>query len=192
MSKILLSILTPSIPSRVESHLQPLVRALDRQIGDRPVEHLVLIDNKRRSIGEKRNALVRLAAGRYTAFVDDDESVEDDYVDELLTAIKEHPHADCVVFDEIATIDGGEPGVVRCSVDYENTEFRPGVGATRKPWHWCAYAAHIAKSCVFSDCNYGEDAHWVQQAWPMVRHEVRIDKVLRRYDYRSDVTEAFP
>ena len=55
--EILLSILIPSIPSRFEM-VRALVEKLELQIGDLPVEILVFLDNKRRSIGMKRDALV--------------------------------------------------------------------------------------------------------------------------------------
>src|SRR5689334_10344559 len=53
----LLSILTPAVPARLRQ-LEWLMAKIDRQIGDKPVEHLILIDNKRRTVGEKRDALL--------------------------------------------------------------------------------------------------------------------------------------
>jgi hypothetical protein len=76
---IQLSILTPAVPSRI-FQLQKLCFELEGQIKGLPVEHLALLDNKRRTVGEKRDALLRAARGRYVAFVDDDDDVSDDYV----------------------------------------------------------------------------------------------------------------
>jgi len=78
-----LSILIPSIPSR-EDRLNRIYAKLLDQVGERDVEILVFIDNKKRSIGLKRDALVQMSIGDYVAFVDDDDDVSDDYIDEML------------------------------------------------------------------------------------------------------------
>ena len=76
-----LSILIPSIPSRIQDRMIPLYHKLQEQIRklDNPkdVELLCVIDNKRRSIGYKRESLVYIARGNYLAFVDDDDDNED-------------------------------------------------------------------------------------------------------------------
>ena len=82
---MILSILTPTIPGR-EKQLQALQQKIEGQIGGQPVEHLILSDNRKRSIGAKRQALVNIARGQYIAFVDDDDDIADSYVAELVTA----------------------------------------------------------------------------------------------------------
>jgi hypothetical protein len=57
-----LSILIPSVPSRRKFFLDRLLDDLEKQIGDRnDVEILVLYDNKKRSLGQKRSDLLNLA-----------------------------------------------------------------------------------------------------------------------------------
>ena len=53
------------------------------------VELLVLIDNKKRTLGAKRNEMIGLAKGEYVVFIDDDDLVSEDYVESILEAIKE-------------------------------------------------------------------------------------------------------
>jgi glycosyltransferase involved in cell wall biosynthesis len=65
-------------------HLKTLSQAFEHQIGEFPVEHLILMDNKRRTVGEKRDALLRAAKGNYVAFVDDDDFISPDYVSLIL------------------------------------------------------------------------------------------------------------
>ena len=48
------------------------------------VEILSLIDNKSYTVSEKRNILINLSHGDYVCFVDDDDMVEDNYIQELL------------------------------------------------------------------------------------------------------------
>jgi len=85
---LLLSILTPAVPSRLGA-LDALCSELAAQIGELPVEHLVLLDNKRRTVGEKRDSLLRIARGDFVAFVDDDDKVSGDYVQAILDRSEE-------------------------------------------------------------------------------------------------------
>ena len=75
----ILSILIPSITQRITTHLLPLVTELERQISqlENPddVELVVFMDNKRRSIGHKRQGVLDLAKGLFIAYVDDDDKV---------------------------------------------------------------------------------------------------------------------
>lgn len=183
-----LSILIPSIPSRF-TKTTALITRLQEQVGDRAVEILCLCDNKTRSIGLKREALVQSARGMYLAFVDDDDEVMDDYVAELYAATFAEPAPDVIVFDQLVTINQLPPVIVRHGIEFENTEVGLD-GATRKPWHVMAYARRIAQASHFPDASYAEDKQWVDQAWPQVRVQHRINKVLHHYRYSDAVTEA--
>jgi len=72
-----LSILTPTIPSRKEQ-LSKLSEKIAKQSNDLAVEHLSFADNRTRTIGAKRQALLDIARGEYIAFVDDDVDIEPD------------------------------------------------------------------------------------------------------------------
>jgi glycosyltransferase involved in cell wall biosynthesis len=124
--KPLLSILTPGVPSRWPQ-IEALHAELARQIGDLPVEHLILVDNKRRTVGEKRDALLRAAGGAYVAFCDDDDAVTPDYVAALLAAIRQGP--DVVTFRQLAVVNGAS-GDIEFRLGNPNEGFKPG-GVTR-------------------------------------------------------------
>ena len=83
----LLSILISAIPSRWEM-ARKLFEGLTR-VADQRVEVLLLFDNKRRSVGEKRQALLDIARGEYVTFIDDDDLVAPGYVSEILSVITE-------------------------------------------------------------------------------------------------------
>ena len=100
---IQLSILTPTIPSRKEQ-LSKLTEKIAKQIGDLPVEHLVFSDNRTRTIGAKRQALLDIARGEYIAFVDDDDDIKPDYVAEILSAIQQGP--DVITFEQDSYYNG--------------------------------------------------------------------------------------
>lgn len=181
-----LSILTPSIPSRAD-RLAKLCDAISEQIGDLPVEHLVLIDNKRRTIGEKRDNLLRIANGEYIAFVDDDDAILTGYVRELLYSIENRP--DVITFEQNAYFDG-----VKFRVDFRhgqpNNELLPDVLNTRAAWHVCAWKRSIALRSRFPWIQYGEDWAWAEPLNALELKEEHISKVLHEYHFRAEVTEA--
>jgi hypothetical protein len=195
MKKIIFSILIPSIPSRVEKYLIPLLAKLQKQIGERKdVEILTFLDNKKRSVGQKRDNLVQLANGQYLAFVDDDDDVSDDYVEEICQTIYGNEKTDVIVFDQIASINGLE-FKVSFGIEYENeqaqlNEFGKYDDIKRKPFHICVWRSEIAVKYKFPDCSYGEDWFWAKQVHADIKTQHRIDKVLHYYRYNDVITEA--
>lgn len=181
-----LSILTPTIPSR-EKQVKALSEKLAKQIGDLPVEHLVLCDNRKRSIGEKRQSLVDIANGEYIAFCDDDDDVSDDYVSELLKAIE--TKADVITFNQKAVYNKLE-SEVHFGIKNQDGQFNPGGITLRGPWHVCAWNRQKVKGCVFGFSNYGEDLVWSHQARKRIKTGHHINKVLHTYIHDAATTAA--
>jgi glycosyltransferase involved in cell wall biosynthesis len=181
-----LSILTPTIPNR-ESQLKALSEKLAKQIGDLPVEHLILSDNRKRSIGEKRQSLVDIANGEYIAFCDDDDDVSDNYVSELLKAIE--TKADVITFNQKA-IYNGLKSEVHFGIKNQDGQFNPGGITLRGPWHVCAWNRQKVKGCVFGFSNYGEDLVWSHQARKRIKTGHHINKVLHTYIHDAATTAA--
>lgn len=189
------SILIPTIPNRLNKQFQQVLQVATDQVGDKNVEILALLDNKKRSIGLKRDALVQSARGDYLAFLDDDDHIEPNYVEEIYNCIETNPDADVIVFNQQSTINGGNPFVVKFGIEYENEEAgydEAGVwkDITRKPFHICVWKTTLAQSERFPDASYGEDWHWAKRLIPKVAKQVRIDKVLHHYRFDDKVTEA--
>lgn len=197
MSKqeILFSICIPSIPTRLD-RLCRLLNKLLGQAEDYPeVEVLSWIDNCKRSIGRKRDDLIRMAAGKYLTVTDDDDDVTDDYVETIVTTLRENPDTDLVVFNQQATIDG-EVLHVTFDLGYANEQPQHPDGTWKKsikrgPWYCCVWRTEVACKGRFPDISYGEDWEWSQQVIPHVKKHVRIPKVLHYYQWSSDVTEAY-
>lgn len=192
-----LSICTPSIPSRLAQHLLPLIHKIDRQIGNLPVEHLVLFDNKRRTIGGKRQALLDIARGEYIAFVDDDDDVADDYVKRLLDGIEDSVKlsvdgmpADVITFKQYVFINKVGPFPLTFKRGHKHNEEPNLNGFTRPPWHPCAWRSEIAKACRYSDKMYGEDWDWAEQANRLATTSHHIERFLCTYQFNETVTEA--
>lgn len=192
----LLSILTPAVPKRFQQ-LEALCSELQKQIGDRAVEHLILMDNKRRTVGEKRDALLRAAHGAYVAYVDDDDWISPDYVTELLLAIESKP--DVVTFQQEASVNGfrnliefklGNPNEPFKSIDACLDKGQMPV-TKRNAWHICAWRRMLAMCSHFPASNYGEDWAYAAPlcAIPNLK-EVHIPKVLHFYNHSAETTEA--
>lgn len=184
---MILSILTPAVPSRMQQ-LEKLCAELSRQIGSLPVEHLTLLDNKRRTVGEKRDALLRAARGQYVAFVDDDDAVRPDYIAKLLAATKTNP--DVITFNQHCVVNGSV-STVEFRLGNPNDAFLPGGITRRNAWHICAWRRALAICSHFPASNYGEDWAFAE---PLCRmggmREVHLDFTLHEYHHSSQTTQA--
>lgn len=188
----ILSILIPSIPSRRE-----MAAALYDKLADEvamhkltDVEILMLVDNKQRSIGLKRQALVDVALGDYLCFVDDDDDVEPGYVYPIWVAANYRPAPDVIVFDSLCSIDQNPPVLVSHSIENTNEQYSPA-GFKRAPWHIHAWRKELAKAAKFPDLNYGEDWPWCEQMLKSVTSERRaIGRPLYHYRFNHQITEA--
>ena len=192
MKPPLLSILTPACWERVQQG-QDLHRHLMQSKDSRFIEHLVLYDNRARSIGLKRQALLNAARGQYIAFVDDDDCVSADYVVSLISAITNHPEAHVITFKQ-AAIYNGKPFEVTfqhgAADQHLILDGPDDQQLIRGPWHVCAWRRERIAHCQFLDCNYGEDAAWVKQARLHVTTTHHIDRVLHAYRHDARTTLA--
>lgn len=186
-----LSILIPSIPSRIDK-LTTLISKLESLIGDKPVEILAFTDNKKRSIGCKRQALVDIAKGDYLAFLDDDDDLLPEYIDEVLKASESSP--DVITFKQWCVVDGNDFIVDFDLRHTENEECKIVEGKyidiKRKPFHVCFWKREIAQSERFPDVGYGEDWNWIEKIIDKATVQYKINKVLHKYVFDSSITEA--
>lgn len=193
---ILLSILTASIPERADK-LEMLTEKITAQIGDLPVEHLVFLDNRKRTIGAKRDALLRIARGTFIAYVDDDDTVSPDYVASLVDATKhailptEYPNdqVDVITFAQFARVDEASAKIV-FGLRQENQPFIPDTEVLRAAWHVCAWRRSVAILSHFPESNYGEDWAFAAQLNRIARASIHLDKVLHYYRFNSATTAA--
>ena len=187
MTDTLLSVLIPSITTRTK-RLGKLLRKLDAQAEGQPIEVLCYVDNKVRSIGHKRNDLVRDAQGRFIAFVDDDDDVPDHYVSTALQYIRAGMDTDVFAIRQECYYNGEGPFFVEFGTDYANDEMHrnsDGRWANLKRYisHICIWRSELAKSVPFPDKSYFEDAEWAAEAAKRIQHEVRITEVMYVYEY---------
>lgn len=184
-----LSILIPTIESRKDK-FKAISEELSRQIYKRYDNEAIVIyhlDNKEKSVGQKRNELIAKANSDYVVFVDDDDRVAPDYVKTLLEAIESN--ADVITFKVEVSIDGGSPKLCYYSKDYEEDKNLESY-YERIPNHIMCIKRDIAKVVKFPDINKGEDSIWAKKLHPLLETEHKIDKILYYYDYNSNTTET--
>jgi len=136
------------------------------------VEIVVMTDNRCRSIGLKRQALLDVARGEYVCYVDDDDDVADVHVQSLYEAVNQF-RADVFVFPTLCISD--QYGTIRVdhSVGFENEDVQVE-GFRRKPWWMHPICRELAVSSVFTDSNWGEDADWLGPLWKKMLVEFEV------------------
>jgi glycosyltransferase involved in cell wall biosynthesis len=189
---VLFSVLILSIPSRLEKYLIPQYQKLLKQAEGKPqVEILCLIDNKSMTIGEKRQALLDMARGKWIGFLDDDDDVSDTYIDSLISAMEKTP-SDVITFDQHCSVNGKE-FTVNFKMTNPHQPYIPGAGTLhllRPPYHMCFWHRDIAKKARFEPSSYGEDLAWCMKMYPNVKSETHIPKILHFYKYSDSTSES--
>ncbi len=204
-----LSIVIASIPSRREK-AWTLLDELEKQINIRltnpeEVEVLMFVDNKRRSIGKKREGCVKLSNGYYTAILDDDDLPLPEYVYLIHKAVSESFQnildgqsqflTDVITFKSKVTNKFGSY-IVDMDITNPNNE-ESGLDecgrqkdVKRKAWHLCAWKTELAQSVPFADVGYGEDWHWAKQLNALAKTQIKIDEVIHHYIEDPEISEA--
>lgn len=201
MSSPLLSILTPAIWSRAYA-AEALCLEIKEQCDDLDtdrVEHITLFDNRRRSVGLKRQACLDIALGEYIAFVDDDDAIRPDYIAKILSAI-EVTRAHVITFDQHAIVND-EHAIINFDLTNPDEPFTgiPSLPSSptlpivrRNAWHVCVWKRALIADCLFPDTSYGEDLQWSLQARARARTHHHINAVLHEYHHSTALTAAPP
>lgn len=177
-----LSILIPTLPERYPM-LSQLVEHLGKQAGRYPGQVEILIDDRGREIttGKKRNDLLQKAQGYYSVFIDDDDWVEDCYIEEIMKAITTLP--DVLSIKGWMTTNGTNriDWKIYLGADYVA---RDGI-YHRFPNHITPMKTSAARQGIFPDVSYGEDYAWACQIRDknLLHTEVAIDKEMYHYKF---------
>ena len=184
---MILSILIPSIPSRFDKAIR-LYSYIEYLCAGKDIEILMLTDNKKRTIGEKREALKNASNGKYFMFIDDDDSLY--FIEEIYNAC--HGNSDVITFKSKCRNADGSEFIVTAGLKNEvehNTEDGKYLDCNRPPFPNCAWSSRF-KHIPFPGINYGEDWEWVKQALPLAKNETHIPLVLHGYNFNPATTEA--
>jgi glycosyltransferase involved in cell wall biosynthesis len=185
---MLLSVLVPTLEdrrilfNRIRGQLA--TQAANAHLQD-DVEILHLLDSGERSTGWKRNRLIEQARGEFVAFVDDDDTVSDDYLPRICDAIRSHPGIDCIGIRGIVRFRGSHPREFIHSIRYPDYRTSGGV-YLRPPYHLNPIRRSIASRYRFADVYYSEDIDWARSmaSGKVLTNEHFIDSVLYHYDSR--------
>jgi len=182
-----LSILVCSLLERRTKFLDRLLTKLETQASGKSVEILVISDNAKRTIGQKRNDAISMAKGKYISFIDDDDIISDEYVDSILEEINKND-SDVIVFDAVISFDGINPKLVKYGKEYEYSE-KPEA-YYRLPNHLMVHKrSNITQQ--FKDLKTGEDDEWAERMLPRIVTQARINKVLYYYEYSTKTKKYY-
>jgi len=158
------------------------------QTADCPdIEVLQLADNRRMSVGEKRQALVDIARGRFWSMVDDDDMVAEDYVSTIRAALDADRDLDVICFPAILRVLGEAAQIVTQRLDLsEDTPL------LRRPNQTCCWRRAFAQEtgATFPSRDYGEDYAWASRVWPWIHpdHWVALPAPLYIYNHDPNVS----
>lgn len=189
----LVSILIPSLPERLPV-LQELIDRIAAQADPR-MEVLVLMDNRTRQVGAKRNLLMQMAQGKYIMHCDDDDLISEDYFVSVLPELL--GDSDVIGYDAGVSFNGGPEFRVTTSLEGPNQQPHDLGGnrysdITRTFWHWSLWRSDFAVQFKFpEDFGWTEDAVWLAKILPEVRRHSKVNKVLFHHRWSSTKT-TFP
>jgi glycosyltransferase involved in cell wall biosynthesis len=149
------------------------------------VEVLIDEDEKQSSIGAKRQRLLERATGEFVVGIDSDDSIDSDYLQEIIAAIIKNPNTDHVGFLEFCTIDGVSSKSI-FSIRYKVwDEGKDGYDHIR-----CANPKSVirrtkALQAGYPNERYGEDRIFSEAVTPLLESEVFIEKYLYQYIHNS-------
>lgn len=190
---IKISILIPSTHTRYNTFLPKIQEQIFSQynslsdFNQKQVEILILTDNKKITLGEKRNKMIDIAQGKYISFVDDDDRLDPEYLKELLEATKSD--ADCISFTALVSLNGDVPKPCYYSKEFKR-DYNTDDAYYRIPNHIPCIKKDVSLKSTFPGIAYGEDSAYSKLLLPHINTEHVIDKVLYYYDFNSDTTET--
>jgi hypothetical protein len=185
MNQPQLSILIPSVPSRT-SKMIALMDKLQILIGDKNIEILCLIDNKTKSIGEKRDNLVQASTGKYIVFLDDDDDIT--HLNSVYSAT--HFNFDVITFkSQRINADGSistRTRNLKLSMDTKSNENELESDFQTRLLHNCAWHNKF-KKFHFPFVNEGEDIGWEKQFQNLVQTEYFVNEVIYKYNANFEI-----
>uniref|UniRef100_A0A6C0ICG6 Glycosyltransferase 2-like domain-containing protein n=1 Tax=viral metagenome TaxID=1070528 RepID=A0A6C0ICG6_9ZZZZ len=180
---MLLSILICTVPQRKE-FLRRLCESLYTQLATSKykdiVEIIVAEDDFKITTGQKRNILIEKSIGKYVCFIDDDDTISDNYISALLPILEKDTY-DCVGW-KYRFVFYGEPIGPLGTISLQNTEWLDTIERLCKPiCHLSQVRAHIASSVKFPDRSHGEDALWSKEICKLLKNEYFLDELMYNY-----------
>jgi len=183
---MMLSILICTIPERREMFEALYGKILLQIAMNSAISEVELIwdDNANITTGRKRNYLLDRAKGMFVVFIDDDDEIADDYLETILSAIKENPNVDCIGFEGYITFDGSKRKEWSISIKHGHWH-ETDTHYLRTPNHISPVRRGIATHCRFPEISYGEDMEFSKRILPFCKEETYVNKCLYHYKFMT-------
>lgn len=188
---MILSILIATTDERSEM-FELLIQEFNKQIrlldaADK-IEIVSKKDNKEMTIGAKRQWLLENANGKFIVFFDDDDKPYDWYCKNILDAIENHPHIDCIGLNIYMTTDGKRPQKCCHSLKYNHwDENVDGWDYVRNITHFNPVLKSKALQVGFTDIRFGEDKLYSDQISSILKAEKYIAEPMFHYRYTTTI-----
>lgn len=179
------SILIATIESR-KAQLDVLLAHLEVQKIE-GVEIITMSDNRQMSIGAKRQKMLEMCTGDYVCFIDDDDTVPDNYISSIMKGISEG--VDCIGF--LVMLTGWHPTPTLCSLSnkwdgwHDN---RGGYKYVRCPNHLSVIKRDHCLKIGYKDLRGAEDSDFSLRlkASGLCKTEHFINEVMYHYRYKHE------
>ena len=186
----LLTIMLPTTIDRREQFAK-LLEEIKRQIVANKYEDIVEVvineDNKEISIGKKRQELLEASSGKWVVGIDSDDWIAEDYLHDIVMALKNNPQIDHVGFLEDCDING-EKSLSIFSIRHKHwAENFDGYDHIRCANPKSVILREKALMVGFEDSRFGEDRIFSEAVTSLLTSEIFIEKSL--YLYRHISTE---
>lgn len=173
-------ILICTLPERANK-LRRLTLELDRQKSKfTGVDYKIHDAGRAIPTGRKRNQLIEQSFSEYFSFIDDDDMVSKDYIEQIMLAIEKSP--DVITFNGWMTTNGAnrQDFTIRLGSKYEEKNGH----YYRFPNHLCVFKREKVKHIKFPDLWQMEDYQWAKSIHDrgLLKTEIHIDADLYHYD----------
>lgn len=181
--KLMLLIPTLNEPFYIQ-RLKRLISILQPQIdrfGNSQVDYLINDAGRSMTIGAKRNLMIAGTESKYFGFIDSDDIISENYLDEIMFGISQNP--DCVTMCGTMTTDGKDKRNWTIKLGSDYTEINKHY--YRWPNHLAIMKRSLVENVKFPDIKNGEDFQWSKQIRDkrLLNSEFHITKQIYHYDF---------
>lgn len=181
--EIALSILICSVDVQErQDKLKKLIYELQRQISKNYAEEIIEIivdaDNMIKSVGQKRNDLIKKARGQFICFIDDDDFIAENYLGLILNKINSGIDIVLIAIQHIE--NGVKKTKIMPSLYMDNLITNEVIFKTNH-FHLCPHKKSIAEAVLFDNLNFAEDMIYSQKMVKYINNSQLIDEPIYIY-----------
>jgi hypothetical protein len=183
----LLSILICTLPSRKEM-FESLLSEIQKQIFVSKYKSKVEIwhdDSIEMTTGMKRNHLLKMAQGKFSVFIDDDDMVSEDYISKIISCIESNIEVDCIGIKGQIITNGSDIKEWEISMSFGKW-FEANNKYYRTPNHISPIRTEHCLKTMFPNITIGEDSDFSQRILPLLKKEAKVDGNIYFYRYTNN------